>query len=62
MDSFTIQPGVQSACGNIPIIIDTQIEGPEDFTVIVNTIEQVNGSTMVTIKNTNGVCFKNDIM
>ncbi len=59
MDPFTIPPGVQKTCGNIPIINDTVIEGPEDFTVIIQTIEQVNGSTVVTIKNTNGMCLKN---
>ncbi len=59
MDLFTIPDGVQKTCGLIPIFNDTEIEGPEDITVIINTIEQVNGSTVVTIKNTNGMCLKN---
>ncbi len=56
MGPFTIPAGVSRTCGNIPIINDSVIEGPEQFSVIVNTIELVNGSTVVTIKNTNGMC------
>ncbi len=58
VEPIIIPAGVQKKCVFIPIINDTEIEGSENFTVIIDTIEQVNGSTVVTIKNTNGMCLK----
>ncbi len=51
-----IPPGIQRACGLLPIISDSAIEPDEFYTVCIDTLETVqNGCATIIIKNVNGM-------